>query len=146
MNEVKSNSDSLENFSTNQTKKFTRSILIVGGVLLAIGAGYLIHKNKDSLSVIQKANRLGDVANIDPKQAVKIELQVVDDIPESVTELCKKVINNGEPFGVNGHTRNLSNGRKVSIEKIAKAAERGMELKENQTWVDSYCKNSTQDS
>lgn len=51
------------------------------------------------------------------------------------------VINNGEPFLVNSHIRNLPQGRFASPEKIAEAASYNITLEEGQTFVSPYYKN-----
>lgn len=43
-------------------------------------------------------------------------------------------------YEVERHVRNLHEGYKASFEKIASAAERGIELSEHQTWVEEYTK------
>ena len=50
-------------------------------------------------------------------------------------------INDGEPFDVTKHIRNLNGGRLPSEEKIRTALENGFILGPNQTWVDTYTKN-----
>lgn len=52
-----------------------------------------------------------------------------------------KVLNNGVPFSVSGHTRNCPVGKHPSAEKLAFAAEKGIVLAPNQTFVNPYMKN-----
>jgi hypothetical protein len=72
----------------------------------------------------------------------KVEIPVVDVIPENPTVDVSKIINNGNPFPVSLHPRNLSNGRNASAEKIAQAEKIGLRLEKNQTFVNKYEKNA----
>jgi hypothetical protein len=122
-------------------KKHKKGILIAEGAIVAIGAGCVVYKNWDSITSIFKAVKPGPVAINTPPASVMASMPVVDVIPEISTEAVSKIINNGEPFGVCGHPRNLSNGRNASAGKIALALEHGIELREHQTWVENYLKN-----
>lgn len=55
--------------------------------------------------------------------------------------IIEKRINNGDPYGVRDHIRNLPVGWHASDSHIKMAQEMGIELKENQTIVPSYFKN-----
>lgn len=123
-------------------KKHKKGILIAGGAIVAIGAGYAVHKNWDSVTAIFKTIKPESIVINNTQASVGIsEMPVVDVIPEIPTESISKLINNGKPFGVCGHPRNLPNGRHASAEKTALALEHGIELREHQTWVKNYLKN-----
>lgn len=46
-----------------------------------------------------------------------------------------------DPFDVKMHTRNLPKGWSPSLEKIAEAKKRGIDLSRGQTWVEGFTKN-----
>lgn len=122
-------------------KKHKKGILIAGGAIVAIGAGCLVYKNWDSVTAIFKAIKPEPIVINNPQVSIKVAMPVVDVIPEIPTEKVSKIINNGEPFDVCGHPRNLPKGWNASAEKIALALENGTELGEHQTWVKNYLKN-----
>jgi hypothetical protein len=101
----------------------------------------LVYKNWDSVTAIFKAIKPEPIVINNPQVSIKVAMPVVDVIPEIPTEKVSKIINNGEPFGVCGHPRNLPKGWNASAEKIALALENGTELGEHQTWVKNYLKN-----
>lgn len=122
-------------------KKHKKGILIAGGAIVAIGAGCLVYKNWDSITSMFKSSKPDSIVIDKPKVSVKAAMPVVDVIPETQIETVSKIINNGEPYGVCRHPRNLPNGWNASAEKIALALENGIELREHQTLVESYFKN-----
>jgi len=117
-----------------------KTVLAIGGVLLAVGAGYVVYKNWGSLKdvFISGDSKPGMIPN--PKLTVDIQAQITEALPEK-TATVTKIINNGEAIDVNMHIRNLPMGWKASQEKIDKAVELGINLLENQTIVDPYLKN-----
>jgi hypothetical protein len=142
MNEVKNSNENHEPSTfIGWVKKHKKGIRIAGGVVVAIGTGYVVYKNWGFITAIFKNIKPEPLVTNNTQVAIKVTMPVVDVIPESPTESVSKIINNGEPFGVCGHPRNLSNGRNASAEKIALALEHGIELKEHQTWVENYFKN-----
>jgi len=130
MDREKGNIENNEHSFTTWVKKHKKGILIAGGAIVAIGAGCVVYKNW-----------AGPIEINNPQASVKAAMPVVDVIAERPTESVSKIINNGEPFGVCGHPRNLPKGRNASAEKIALALEQGIELREHQTWVEDYLKN-----
>ena len=60
---------------------------------------------------------------------------------ECCTENPEKIINNGEPFEVKGHIRNLGSNKHASAQKRQEAEEIGINLGEHETIVDPYSKN-----
>lgn len=141
MDREKKNIENQEHSFTAWVKKHKKDILIAGGVIVAIGAGYTAYKNLDSLTSIFKATNPAPIVFNNPPASVKAALPIVDVIPAIPTEAASKIINNGEPFGVCGHPRNLPKGRNASAEKAALALEHGFTLCEHQTWVKNYLKN-----
>lgn len=117
-----------------------KTVLAIGGVLLAVGAGYVVYKNWGSLKdvFISGDSKPGMIPT--PKLTVDIQTQITEALPEK-TATITKIINNGEAIDVNMHIRNLPMGWKASQEKIDKAVELGINLLENQTIVDPYLKN-----
>lgn len=141
MDREKGNIENNEHSFTTWVKKHKKGILIAGGAIVAIGAGCVVYKNWDSITSMFKTVKPGPIEINNPQASVKAAMPVVDVIAERPTESVSKIINNGEPFGVCGHPRNLPKGRNASAEKIALALEQGIELREHQTWVEDYLKN-----
>ncbi|SDB28869.1 hypothetical protein SAMN02910317_01411 [Ruminococcaceae bacterium FB2012] len=132
----------LNNTETNWWKRNKKKVIIVSGIAVAVGVGFLAYKNKDVISAFVKGGK---------KFAYKVP-QIVDPIKiEKVPEVIivadtkaipvNKIINNGLPFEVEGYIRNLPEGWHPSAEKIAQAADLGIELGEHQTLVNSFMKN-----
>ena len=112
-----------------------KKALIIGGVVVAVGIGYIIIKNKDTIcNLIRQTGTIPNKSNSNPDSPIIERLSA-----ESITSHCP--INNGEPFGVSGHIRNLADGQHPSDKKIAEAASLGITLGHNQTLVDTYMKN-----
>lgn len=116
-----------------------KMMLAIGGVLIAVGAGYVVYKNRGSLKdvFISDNSKLGMIPN--PKLTADIQAQITEALPEK-TFTVARIINNGKGIDVNMHIRNLPIGWKASQEKIDKAVELGINLLENQTIVDPYLK------
>lgn len=74
----------------------------------------------------------------------KTDAQVSDMIAASEevveTVASNKIINQGNPFNVSEHIRNLPEGWKPSQEKVTEAAQKGIILLSSQTLVDGYVK------
>ena len=120
-----------------------KKVLIIGGVVIAVGIGIVVFKNKDVLIELLKKGK-SDANNI-PHNDEPIIFKNTSNAPTSVNievTTTNTPINNGEPFEVKGFIRNLSEGRCPSAEKRAQAARLGIELGEHQTLVNSYMKNA----
>lgn len=140
MDREKKNIENHEHSFTTWVKKHKRGILIARGAIVAIGAGYVVYKNWDSIHALFKSIKPEPIVINNAQVSVKAAMPVVDDIPIP-TETINKIINNGETFSVCEHIRNLPRGRNASAGKIAVASEHGFTLCEHQTWVKNYLKN-----
>jgi len=119
-----------------------KKVLIIGGVVVAVGVGVLVFKNRDSLIALLKRGK-GLTSNV-PQNADPTIIETTSEVITTVeTEAItvSKTLNNGVPFGVEGFIRNLPDGWHPSAEKIAQAAALGIKLGEHQTLVDPYIKN-----
>lgn len=119
-----------------------KKVLIIGGVVVAVGVGVLVFKNRDALIALLKrgkglASNVPQIADPTIIETTSEVITVVD--TEAIT--VSKTLNNGLPFGVEGFIRNLPDGWHPSAEKIAQAAEMGIELGDHQTLVNPYMKN-----
>lgn len=126
---------------TTWVKKHKKGLFIVGGTIVAIGVGYAVYKNRDSITAKFKSIKPESIVIENTQASVKAAMPIVDVIPEISTEAVNKIINNGGAFGVREHLRNLPNGQNASAQKIALASQHGIKLGENQTWVENYLKN-----
>lgn len=117
-----------------------KTVLTIGGLLLAAGVGYVVYKNWDSLKVVFISGDPKPVMISNPKVTVDIQAQIIETLPEKAVTITKTA-NNGEAIHVCRHIRNLPIGSKASQQKIEKAVELGINLLENQTVVDPYMKN-----
>lgn len=120
-----------------------KKVLIIGGVVIAVGIGIVVFKNKDVLIELIKKGKAA--ANNIPQNDEPIIIKTTSNAPTEVNIEVVAVntpINNGEPFEVKGFIRNLPDSRCPSAEKIAQAARLGIELGEHQTLVDPYMKNA----
>ena len=141
MDREKKNIENNEHSFTTWVKKHKKGILIAGGSIVAIGAGYVVYKNWDSIHALFKSIKHEHIVNNNPHISVEAAMPVVDIIPEIPSETVNKIINDGEAFGVCEHIRNIPKGWNASAEKAALALEHGFKLGENQTWVENYLKN-----
>jgi len=141
MEREKKNIENNENSFVTWVKKHKKGILIAGGTIVAIGAGYVVYKNWDSISAIFKTIKPEPIVINNSNVSVKAAMPVVNVIPEIPTETVNKIINHGEAFGVSEHIRNLPKGWNATVEKTALALEHGFTLSEYQTWVENYLKN-----
>lgn len=140
--QILSNEDSEHDTIVGWGKRHKKGLLIAGGTIVAIGASCLVYKNWDSIIPLFKTIRPQPIVSNNSQVSVKVEIPVVDVISESPTVDVSKIINNGNPFPVSLHPRNLSNGRNASAEKIAQAEKIGLRLEKNQTFVNKYEKNA----
>jgi hypothetical protein len=119
-----------------------KKVLIIGGVVVAVGVGVLVFKNRDALIALLKRGKglASNVPQIADPTIIETTSKVITTVePEAIT--VSKTLNNGVPFGVKGFIRNLPDGWHPSAEKIAQAAALGMKLGEHQTLVGPYMKN-----
>lgn len=65
----------------------------------------------------------------------------IDKCSEIASTIAPKVINDGIPFSVSSHVRNLGKNRFPSAEKVNLANSLGIVLGTHQTLVDEYMKN-----
>lgn len=126
-------------------KQHKKPIIVGCCIVVATVAGVLIYK-KLSLpkSGIERLKPLHQLERAALSQPLKIEcpkLPSVDPITKSSVVEMATCLNDGEPFEVSKHIRNLPSNRQPSTDKILRALENGIELSEHQTWVDSYTKN-----
>lgn len=140
--QILSNEDSEHDTIVGWVKRHKKGILIAGGTIVTIGASCLVYKNRDSIIPLFKTIRPQPIVSNNSQVSVNVEIPVVDVISESPTVDVSKIINNGNPFPVSLHPRNLSNGRNASAEKIAQAEKIGLRLEKNQTFVNKYEKNA----
>lgn len=120
-----------------------KKVLIIGGVVIAVGIGIVVFKNKDVLIELIKKGKAA--ANNIPQNDEPIIIKTNSNAPTEVNIEVVAVntpINNGEPFEVKGFIRNLPESRCPSAEKRAQAARLGIVLGEHQTLVDPYTKNA----
>ena len=119
-----------------------KKIIIISGVVIAVGTGIVVFKNKDTLAHIVKKEKISTniVALPDAQQTVE-KISEVHNAINADTVISNKRLNNGLPFSVRGGIRNLSNNRHPSAKKMAQAKIRNIELGAHQTIVDSYMKN-----
>ena len=141
MDREKGNIKNNEHTFTTWVKKHKKGILVTGGAIVAIGAGYMVYKNWDSLTVRFKTIKPEPNVINNSSLSVKVEMPVEEVTPKIPSEVVSKNINNGESFCVREHRRTLSNGRNASAVKLAQAQEHGIILEEHETLVKSYSKN-----
>ena len=126
----------------NWWERNKKKVFIAGGIVIAVGVGIVIFKNKDAVLTLLKKQKSAP-SNVKPilnkivTNAAK-EITAADDSEIAFTRI---IYNNGQPFVVQGFIRNLPEGQHPSPEKIARALELGIVLGENQTYVESYLKN-----
>ena len=133
-----------ETWQKNKTK-----IIVVGSVIVVVGAAILVKKNWDQiydyiskkdvaklLRGIEEANEFVILSVSEATEDTATILSVSEAIEETVTTIStvRDVTN------VCKHPRTLPNGWKASLEKLATATENGFLLEPNQTWVDNYTK------
>lgn len=127
---------------TSWWERNKKKVLIIGGVVVAVGVGVLAFKNKDALIALVKGSKKlsSKVPPIADTTIIETTTEVITTVEmEAIT--VSKTLNNGDPFGVEGFIRNLPEGWHPSAEKIAQAAALGIKLGEHQTLVDPYMKN-----
>lgn len=129
-------------------KAHKKQLILAGVGITAIIAAIILAKNWSEVSKLweelEKAlsrNDVGDKGStftdlsdmFDP--VVTSEVVSKTSIVEKSTCATEKI-----PFDVQKHIRNLHEGYHPSAEKIATAAENGIDLLDNQTWVKTYTK------
>ncbi len=118
--------------------------LILAGISIAALIGIIVGiKHKDSIKELWTALQKTLSKASPDKTVIRIaenSVTVVETV--STTDMIPLPVNteNRAIFDVTGHVRNLYEGWNASPEKIAVAAELGIELLPGQTWVDAYTK------
>lgn len=126
-------------------KKNKKKLIAVGISLSAIAAAIIVFLKNGNLEEAEK-----ELLNAIPEDEGKKLLTDLDqDIPTVVNnEDSSSLLDNTEDqikhcaHMVSEHIRNLPEGYKASPEKIEAALQKGIELKDGQTLVDSYCTGS----
>ena len=122
-------------------KQHKKQLIIAGISITALIALVVGIHNRESLINLWNELKL----RIDKPEEVlkgsepnKIEVKpVCEAVTEAVTEECHESVKRA-PHDVSKHVRNLSEGRHASAEKVATAADNGIDLLDGQTWVVGY--------
>lgn len=85
MEREKKNIENREHSFTNWLKKHKKGILIAGGAIVAIGAGYVVYKNWDSIHTLFKSSKTEPVVINNPQISFEASIPVVDVVPEIFT-------------------------------------------------------------
>ena len=118
-----------------------KTMIIIGGILLVAGTSYAIYKKWDTIKGVLVSIEPEPIMINNPKVSVDIQAAQITKVLPEQPEIITKIINNGESFDVSRHVRNLPIGWKASPEKIEEAVALGINLLENQTFVEPYIKN-----
>ena len=117
-------------------REHKKEIAIAGISITALVGFVLGIKNKETMKVFWNT-----LKNNDPKIPIKTEnpriTEQVRNIESVVIPMHREY---KEPFDVSYHIRKLHEGWKASPEKLAKAADYGIELLPGQTLVEGYTK------
>ncbi|HHX60379.1 MAG TPA: hypothetical protein GX707_06540 [Epulopiscium sp.] len=118
--------------------------LFLAGISIASLIGIIVGiKNKDSINklwtVLQKTVSRMPADKVATK-VTENSISVVETVSASDIILLPAHNEYRAIFDVKGHIRNLYEGWNTSPEKMAAAAEHGIELLPGQTWVESYTK------
>ena len=126
----------------NWWERNRKIVIVIGSITTAvIIGGVIIYVKRDLIgtclnAVTQKISTHISGSKIISENYTEIISYVTNELP-----VDKKIINNGEPFNVSGHIRNMSQNRQAWTEKLELAKKLGLELKKHQTFVSSYTKN-----
>lgn len=122
-------------------KDHKKELIVAGVSITALILAILGIKNRKAIE--EAWNTLRQIVNqkpaaikpstITPVSEIKIKTETLTNVVESNIIPITKA-----PHDVSEHIRNLPNGYKPSAEKLALAAERGLELLPGQTIVDAY--------
>lgn len=140
---MKKRIEEFKNKADNWWKKNKKKVLIGAGVACVLAAITYKLSNGEG-SQISVDDKVADLPgnSIIPKSDMKCPDVLVPSKAEAVQSLCEQQAERhySVPFDVNSHIRNLHEGWRASEKKIAEAKSLGIELKPNQTIVDSYIK------
>ena len=129
-------SEKNKNFWTKHKKK----VYAAGTLAIAATIGYILFKNRNSLFSLVKTENINPNSFLMSKEKIIAEgVEVAE--THIITDVSTKILNEGEPISVCRHIRNLGENRYPSSEKIMTAKTLGIELGENQTFVEKYYKN-----
>lgn len=117
-----------------------KKVFAVGGVVILTGAGVLLFvERKDIARFLMR--HLGKKGIRIAQQTASISEPVAEAVISEAPQKATMVLNGGQPFAVEAHTRNLPTGWKASAEQRELAESLGIRLDENQTFVKNYFKN-----
>lgn len=124
-------------------KAHKKELILAGIGVVSITGIILGIKNKDAIkelwAILQK-NILKVSADTTVIKVTENSIPIIQSI--STTDIISLPVSSEyrTEFDVTGHVRNLYKGWSTSPEKLATAAEYGIELLPGQTWVESYTK------
>lgn len=130
-----------KNWIKTNKKKIIITGVTVSGVIICI-------LNKDSiLAWLSDLYKSIEESSLKVPESLREENDIIVLEPSLETDSISsaEIIpfpNTHTPFDVNGHIRNLPEGRHASSEKIESAEKNGYSLGPNQTYVDPYTKGS----
>jgi len=113
-------------------KEHKKELIIAGVSVSAIILAILGLKNQKALEEAWKS--LKKLAEKVPEEICTVEAPIVQD----TVSVVEKISVTRAPHDVERHIRTLSEGRNASAEKIAQAAELGIDLLPGQTLVNPY--------
>ncbi len=122
-------------------REHKKELIIAGVSITALILAILGIKNRKAIEEVW--NSLRQIVNQKPVTIQPSTITPVSEITVKTETLTNVVESNiipitKAPHYVSEHIRNLPNGYKPSAEKLALAAERGLELLPGQTIVDAY--------
>ena len=118
-----------------------KKVFIIGGVVVAVGIGILIYKNKDAILALVGGSTA--IANSTTPLVEETEKEAVD---KFTTVVSQEIVTDNTPsencklVEVSSFIRNLPETWHASVEKQEEAKRLGIKLDPHQTIVDPYVK------
>lgn len=127
----------MNNENNNWWSRHKKKVFVIGGITIAVAAcGIVLYINRDRVIPLAKESTVKICTFIQNYTVIEdSKTTPIDVVNEKIP------INNGEPFVVRSHKRNLPANWHTSFEKIKLSKKLGITLKPNQTFVCSYTKN-----
>lgn len=114
-------------------RKNKKALLIAGATIVAVAGAVLVVKNREVLEVLIT----GGAGKGELPQA----LTLGENMPELSEVLEQTSASSSKIIAIQGHLRRLPEGYRASARKIAEAAEAGIPLEANQTFVLAHFRN-----